>query len=302
MRILVCRPTFFDVRYVINPWMEGQIGRVERGRAERQWNALMDRIAGLASLVEIEPAPGCPDMCFTANAGLVSEGRALPGRFRMPERRGEEAPYRAFFAQHGFASEATGESSPRFDEIASYIAPPARTNAEAAFEGEGDALFQPGEALVWAGHGPRSVRESHVSIARLFGVEVVSLRLVDPRFYHLDTCFAPLAGGRVVYAPTAFDLPSRRAIESRIPPERRIAVEAADALAFACNLLPLGDRIFLNDASPHLARALAAWGYETCIQPVDEFLKAGGGVKCLTLRLEQESERKRAPQLIRAKG
>lgn len=274
MRILVCRPEFFDVRYVINPWMQGQIGRVDRKRAVRQWNALMERLAGCARLVEIEPVEGCPDMCFTANAALVAAGRALPARFRMPERRLEEPAYRAFLERSGFAAELEDASPPD----------------ETAFEGEGDALFQPGESLVWAGHGPRSTQASHAAIARTFDVEVVSLRLVDPRFYHLDTCFAPLADGRVLYAPAAFDLPSRRAIESRIPTERRIAVEAVDALAFACNALPIGERVFLNDASHALVRALADWGYEACIQPVDEFLKAGGGVKCLTLRLDPECD------------
>lgn len=269
MRILVCRPDYFDVRYVINPWMSGQIGRVVRSRALAQWSGLMERLAGLAELVEIAPAEGCPDMCFTANAALVAGGRALPARFRMPERRGEEEPYRAFFERRGLLRETAGEAHP--------------------FEGEGDALFQPGEPLVWAGHGPRSTRESHAAIARAFDVEVVSLRLVDPRFYHLDTCFTPLAQGRVLYAPAAFDLPSRRAIEARIAPERRIAVDSADALAFACNALPVDGRIFLNAASPGLVRALAVWGYEACVQPVDEFIKAGGGVKCLTLRLEQET-------------
>lgn len=267
MRILVCRPDHFDVAYVINPWMEGQIGRVDRPRAQAQWHALMERIARHATLLEVPPRAGSPDMCFTANAGLVALERALPARFRMPERQDEEEPFRHWFERAGFA-----------------LVPPA---VDDAFEGEGDALFQPGEPLLWAGYGVRSALETHVGLGRAFGVEVVSLRLVDARFYHLDTCFAPLPDGRLLYYPPAFDERSQRAIERRIASTRRIAVDDADAMAFACNALAVGERLFLNAASPALVRALAGWGYEACIQPVDEFLKAGGGVKCLALRLDQ---------------
>ncbi|MFO0689615.1 MAG: TIGR00300 family protein [Myxococcota bacterium] len=267
MRILVCPPDFFEVAYVINPWMEGQIGRVDRARAERQWHALMEQVARHADLLEVAPAADCPDMCFTANAGLVADGRALPARFRMPERAREEAPFTRWFEGAGFEVVHPAEDDP--------------------FEGEGDALFQPGEPLLWAGYGVRSALETHTALGRVFGVEVVSLRLVDPRFYHLDTCFAPLPEGRLLYYPAAFDERSQRAIERRIPASRRIAVDDADAMAFACNALRVGERIFMNGASSKLVRALAAFGFEAKAQPVDEFLKAGGGVKCLSLILDQ---------------
>lgn len=267
MRILVCRPDFFDVEYVINPWMEGQIGRVDQPRALRQWSALAERLARVASLEEVPSRPGCPDMCFTANAGLVADGRVVPARFRMPERRPEEEPFGAWFGQAGFDAAPLPDDEP--------------------FEGEGDALFQPGEALLWAGYGVRTALEAHVALGRTFGVEVVSLRLVDPRFYHLDTCFAPLPDGRVIYFPGAFDERSQRALERRIPPDKRIAVADVDAMAFACNALRVGERLFMNAASPGLVHALAGWGFEACVQPIDEFLKAGGGIKCLSLVLDQ---------------
>ncbi len=275
MRILVCRPTFFDVEYVINPWMEGQIGRVDRARAERQWGALMERVAHVAQLEEVVPQPASPDMCFTANAGLVADGRVVPAHFRMPERAAEEAPFGAWFTQAGFDL--------------------SRLPDEDAFEGEGDALFQPGEPLLWAGYGVRSALETHVALGKTFGVEVVSLRLVDPRFYHLDTCFAPLPDGRVLYYPAAFDDQSQRAIERRIASENRIALDDADAIGFACNVLRIGERLYMNSASPGLVRTLAGWGFETIVQPVDEFLKAGGGVKCLSLILDQAPFARREP-------
>ncbi len=247
--------------------MEGQIGRVDRERAHAQWSALFDDVSRFASVEQVEADPGSPDMCFTANAALVEGSRAVPARFRNTERRAEEAPFARWLAADGARVTPLPDRDP--------------------FEGEGDALFQPEEPLLWAGYGVRTALEAHVGLAERFGVEVASLRLVDPRFYHLDTCFTPLPGGRVVYFPAAFDARSRREIERRVPAPRRLEVDDADAMGFACNALRVDDRLFLNTASPALQDALANWGFETRCHPVSEFLRAGGGVKCLSLQLEQ---------------
>ncbi|MCR9098189.1 MAG: hypothetical protein NXI30_28545 [bacterium] len=267
MRILTCPPDHFGVEYVINPWMEGQSGRVDPARAHAQWSALFDDVVRFASVESVTADPGSPDMCFTANAGLVLGDRAVPARFRNAERRAEEAPFTAWLTGSGYAVEPLPDRDP--------------------FEGEGDALFQPGVALLWAGYGVRTALETHVGLAETFGVEVASLRLVDPRFYHLDTCFTPLPGGRVMYYPPAFDARSRGEIARRIPGSHRIEVDDADAMGFACNALRIEDRLFMNAASSGLRDALAAWGFEARCHPVDEFLRAGGGVKCLSLLLDQ---------------
>jgi lysine-ketoglutarate reductase/saccharopine dehydrogenase-like protein (TIGR00300 family) len=267
MRILVCSPEFFGVDYVINPWMDGQLGRVDQTLAHAQWSALTESFARYASIEEVAPRDGSPDMCFTANAGLAAFGRVIPSRFRNPERAGEEEPFTDWFDRTGFEVVSLPGDDP--------------------FEGEGDALFQPGESLLWAGYGVRSSLETHTVLGQTFGVDVVSLRLVDQRFYHLDTCFAPFPDGRLLYYPAAFDERSQRAIERRIPASKRIAVDDQDATGFACNVLRLNDQLFLNHASPQLQRSLATWGFETNVQPVSEFLRAGGGVKCLSMILDQ---------------
>jgi N-dimethylarginine dimethylaminohydrolase len=275
MRILVCPPKYFGVDYVINPWMEGQIGRIDRALAHAQWHDLIDSFAAHATVEEVEPRDGSPDMCFTANAGLSAHGRVIPARFRNSERAGEEAPFIDWFAHAGFE-----------------VVP---LPGEDPFEGEGDALFQPGEALIWAGYGVRTALEMHSVLGQAFGAEVVSLRLVDPRFYHLDTCFAPLPDGRLLYYPAAFDERSQRAIERRIPASHRMSVNDSDATGFACNVMRLGERLFLNQASRSLRSALAEWNFETILCPVGEFLKAGGGVKCLSMILEQPDYAKISP-------
>lgn len=270
-RVLMCRPTHFGVRYVINPWMRGQVGRADHGRAMGQWQQLHDLLSTLADVEVIEPgddARDLPDMVFSANAGLLLDNTFIPSVFRVPERAGEVAIFRRWFADHGYTVEDLPGDMP--------------------FEGEGDALFHPGQPLLWAGYGVRSGIEPHAALTERLNVEVVSLRLVDQRFYHLDTCFYPLPDGRVVYFAPAFDEPSRLEIERRFAPADRIEVGEEDALRFTCNAIRLDHTIITNHASASLQSQLNAWGYKVATCCVDEFLLAGGAAKCMTLLLQQD--------------
>ena len=262
---LMCPPTLYDVNYVINPWMEGNLHRSSRQNAERQWEQLRAALAGLAQVELVEPQAGSPDMVFTANAGLVRQGLVALSRFLHPERQGEEPHFRRWFDDSGFAVRELPRAVP--------------------FEGEGDALFEADNSRLWAGHGMRSREASHPYLEDTWSVEVISLRLVDPRFYHLDTCFCPLFGGYVLYFPEAFDALSQARIEACYPEEKRIAVGLRDALRFACNAINVGKTILLNEVSPELSGRLESLGFHLIQVPLSEFLKAGGAAKCLVLRL-----------------
>ena len=264
---LMCPPTLYDVNYVINPWMEGNIHRSSRQNAMCQWEQLHAALAGLAQVELVEPQTGSPDMVFTANAGLVRKRVVALSRFLHPERQGEEPHFRRWFDDSGFTVRELPHSVP--------------------FEGEGDALFEADNSRLWAGHGMRSRKTSHPYLQDTWGVEVISLRLVDPRFYHLDTCFCPLFGGYVMYYPEAFDAASQANIEFRYPEEKRIAVSLRDALRFACNAINVGKTILLNEVSPQLSGHLEALGFRVIQVPLTEFLKAGGAAKCLVLRLSE---------------
>ena len=194
--MVMCRPTHFGVQYVINPWMQGQIGRARNDVAVEQWNRLYEIVASLTNVAVIEGAPALPDMCFVANAGLVVGDRFIPSVFRFPQREPESPLFSDWFADAGYELAPLG--------------------GDDTFEGEGDALLADKEAdCIWAGYGMRSSLESHQSLTERLNVEVVSLRLVDERFYHLDTCFFPLPGGRAVYYPPAFDEASQAEIRRR---------------------------------------------------------------------------------------
>jgi len=262
---LMCPPTLYDVQYVINPWMEGNINSSSRENATVQWGGLYAALAALAQVDLVEQQAGSPDMVFTANAGLVREGMVALSRFLHPERQGEEAHFRKWFGDSGLYLRELPRDVP--------------------FEGEGDALFEADGSRLWAGHGMRSRESSHAYLRETWGVEVISLRLVDPRFYHLDTCFCPLFGGYVLYYPEAFDAVSQAEIAARYPAEKRIAVSLEDALRFACNAINVGKTILLNEVSLPLSLHLEMLGFRVIQVPLFEFLKAGGAAKCLVLRL-----------------
>ncbi|KPQ40015.1 MAG: TIGR00300 family protein [Phormidium sp.] len=262
--ILMCPPHHYDVDYVINPWMEGNIHRSSRDRAERQWEGLHKILKDHAIVDLIEPQKGVPDMVFTANAGLVLGDNVVLSRFYHPERQGEEPHFKQWFKDNGFTVYELPKDLP--------------------FEGAGDALLDREGRWLWAGYGFRSELDSHPYLAKWLDIEVISLQLVDSRFYHLDTCFCPLTNGYLLYYPPAFDFYSNRLIEMRVPPEKRIIVNDDDAGNFACNAVNVGDVVVMNQVSDSLSSRLSEVGFTVIQTPLSEFLKAGGAAKCLTLR------------------
>src|SRR2546427_8973699 len=267
IRFLMCPPDYFDVQYVINPWMEGNIHKSSRETAATQWQRLLRFVKEQAVVERVSPEPGLPDMVFTANAGLVVGDQVVLSRFLLRERKGEEAHFRRWFAQHGFKVHELPHDLP--------------------FEGAGDALLHRDGRTLWAGYGFRSELDSHPYLAEMLDIEVLSLRLIDKRFYHLDTCFCPLERGYVLYYPSAFDSQSNRLIEQRVPEAKRIPVSETDAVNFACNAVNVDRRIILNQASTDLKARLQKAGFTVTETPLAEFMKAGGGAKCLTLRLTE---------------
>ncbi|MFN5873814.1 MAG: TIGR00300 family protein [Aphanizomenon sp.] len=267
IRFLMCAPDHYDVDYVINPWMEGNIHKSSRDRAVEQWNKLYNVIKDHAIVDLVEPEKGWPDMVFSANAGLVLGKNVVLSRFLHKERQGEEPYFQQWFEQNGFNVYTLPKDLP--------------------FEGAGDALLDREGRWLWAGYGFRSELDSHPFLAKWLDIEVISLRLMDERFYHLDTCFCPLANGYLLYYPGAFDSYSNRVIEMRVAPEKRIAISEADAVNFACTAVNVDSIVIMNKTSDGLKSRLAEVGFQVIETPLTEFLKAGGAAKCLTLRVTE---------------
>ncbi|MDX1944823.1 MAG: arginine deiminase-related protein [Pirellulaceae bacterium] len=263
-RILMCPPDHYGIEYEINPWMS-RSRQADRPLAITQWRALRDILTGLGVKVELlEPVAGLPDLVFTANAAMIYRRRAILSHFRHQQRQGEEPLCAQWFAEQGFAVERLPEG--RY------------------FEGAGDALFC-GDTLV-AGYRIRSDVRSQQLVGQLVEARVVPVELVDEHYYHLDTCFCPLAPGRAIWFPGAFDDYGRRALVELVP--ELIEVAAEEAQSFACNAVVVGRHVVTNSGCPGLHRDLAARGYTPIATPLSEFVKAGGSAKCLTLRLDGE--------------
>ncbi|SCX40465.1 N-Dimethylarginine dimethylaminohydrolase [Klenkia marina] len=256
---VMCPPTHFEVVSVLNPWMDPAVP-VDRDLAMGQWSGLVAAYQGLGHRVELlPPVAGLPDMVFAANGATVVGGRALGARFTHPERRPEAAEHRRLLAELGVE-----------------VHEPVHTN-----EGEGD--FAVVGDLVLAGTGFRTDRAAHAEAQELFGLPVVSLQLVDPRFYHLDTCLAVLDDTTVAWFPGAFSTGSQQVLRTLFPD----AVEAseADALAFGLNAVSDGRHVVLPATATGLAADLRAAGFEPVPVELDELVKAGGSVKCCTQEL-----------------
>jgi N-dimethylarginine dimethylaminohydrolase len=264
-KILMCAPDHYGVDYVINPWMQGNQGRVDHALAVRQWNDFKTALAPHADLEFVAQKKGLPDQVFTANAGFVFGNNVFVSRFRAPERQGEEAIFQRWFQDNGFKVLPWPQG--------------------VFFEGAGDALFDRGQSLVWTAHGFRSDLAAARIIEKTLQCRVVTLRLVDPRFYHMDTCLCPLANGYVMYFPPAFDAESQAKIAGIVAPEKRIVVAEEDALTFSCNAVDLDGHVFFSAGSEQLQAKLRRAGFAPIVSPLTEFLKGGGTAKCLTLKL-----------------
>lgn len=278
-RFLMCRPEHFGVVYAINPWMDpaGWSRQSDRfvAASQQEWDGLYRTLAGLGADIDlVSPAPGLPDLVFTANGAVVLDRRVLLARFRHAERTGEEARFETAFAAL--------QSRRLVDDII-------KLPDGVIHEGAGDGVWDGTRDLFWVGYGPRSSRGAAAVIADVFGIATIALELVDPRFYHLDTALCPLSGGEVLYAPLAFSPAGIAAIRALVPSEQRIEIDDEDALRLAANAVCLGDTVVLSGCSDRLRHCLAERGYRIAVAPLPSFLKSGGSAFCLTLRLDRTS-------------
>lgn len=256
----MCPPAHFAVTYAINPWMRPD-EPADAALAMRQWQRLRESYLRLGHTVHtIEPVAGLPDMVFAANGATVIDGTVLGALFRYPERAAEAGAYLDWFRARGW----TDVHVPRF-----------------ANEGEGDILL--GAGTVLAGYGFRSDQAAAGELAAVFRRPVVSLRLVDPRFYHLDTALCVLDSSTAMYYPAAFDDAGRASLSSVF--SELIEAKDEDAEVLGLNAVSDGYHVVMAAQATGLARQLAGRGFQPVPVDMSELRKAGGGAKCCTLEL-----------------
>jgi len=258
-RYAMTSPQFFAVEYAINPWMD-TANPVDTAVAVAQWEHLRDTYLRLGHVVDlVAPVPGLPDMVYAANGGLILNGTAVVARFKYPQRQHESIAYADWMRSQGYTPVQTRHVN----------------------EGQGD-LLPVGETIL-AGTGFRTDPRAHSEIAEIFGRPVVSLQLVDPRFYHLDTALSVLDDATIAYYPPAFTESSRAQLETLFPDA--IVVESVDAYVFGLNVVSDGRHVVYPAAAVGFAEQLTQAGFEPIGVEMFELLKGGGSVKCCTLEV-----------------
>jgi len=263
---LMCEPVHYTVSYEINPWMD-KTRYTDAELAVRQWRTLRDTYLDLGHTVEtIDPIPGLPDMVYAANGATMVDGVVYSARFRYAERAPEGPAYQKWFADRGYVTHTAAQVN----------------------EGEGDLLTVGN--LILAGTGFRTERAAHAEAQELFGRPVVSLELMDPHYYHLDTALAVLSSvasdPQIAYYPPAFSQGSQ-AVLRQLFPDAVIATER-DAVALGLNAVSDGQNVVVAPGAVDLADALRERGYTPIPVDTSELLKGGGGAKCCTLEIRAQ--------------
>lgn len=261
-RVLMTKPTHYDVVYEINPWMNTSVG-VDKKLAMEQWQGVVDAYERLGVEVELtEPDPKFPDMVFNANVGLVKGNSFLRSNFKYEQRRGEAFLAEQWFKEHNFEVSTIPE--------------------RVSFEGTGDALIC-GD-FIFGGYGIRTDKEAYEQVSKVFDMEVVPLQLHHDRFYHLDTCLAVLNNDTVLCYEDSFSPQDADTIKKRV--KNFVKVSREDNMKFACNSLCVDDSVIINAGiSDELKQNLTSLDFKILEVDTGEFIKAGGSVWCMTLAL-----------------
>lgn len=261
-RYLMCPPTHYGVLYEINPWMHAEV-TVDRDKALTEWELLVAALRDAGAEVEVmDHDPSVPDMVFTANAGVVNGDQFVPSHFRYPQRQPETEIFAGWFAAEGF----------RVDRLPIAL----------GHEGAGDAL--PFEGVLLSGYRYRSDLPAATELSRLTGAPVRPIELVDERLYHIDITFCPLDDRHALCAPMGWDSYGRRVIDALVPEPLWLTDE--ETLTFCANSVVVGRTVVMPTTPVRVGRQLEAWGFDVVTCHVGEFLKAGGGCRCLTLSLD----------------
>ena len=265
--VLLCPPKYYQIEYEINPWMNVN-RRVDKSRAQEQFENLVEIYNKLGLKVEmIEAEAGLPDMTYAANHGFVIDDIFIKSNFRYPQRRKEAAAVEKYFLKKNF----------KVKKIPKNI----------SFEGQGDLFYRGGK--FFCGYGRRSDREAIPFIEKILGDDVIPIAVNDPYYYHLDTCFAPLGKGVAVINPSSFSKEDVKKIKKNF--KKVIETDAKDNSVMCCNLVSADGAVVIGKGvSTKLKKGISALGWEGMEAPMDEFLKGGGSVKCLTLEYFKSRE------------
>ncbi|MDQ3159055.1 MAG: arginine deiminase family protein, partial [bacterium] len=253
----MCSPDFFDIEYEINPWMDVD-NQVDPSLAKKQWEKLYkvytEQLGWDVQL--IDPIKHLPDMVFTANGGLVVDGKVVLPTFRAPDRQAETAYFEKWFKANGYKEFHT----PKYD-----------------FEGEGDALVW--NDTIFMGYPWRSDKAAAMEVSKFLGKKLIPLQLTNASFYHLDTALTIIDKETVAIYPPNFTDESVKTLKETVP--NVIEASKADAYAYGLNAMSDGHNIVISEHATGLISQYKKRGMIVYPVSISEFQKSGGGVKCL---------------------
>ncbi|MGQ5291059.1 dimethylarginine dimethylaminohydrolase family protein [Pectobacterium actinidiae] len=262
--LLMCKPDFYDIEYVINDWMDPK-NKVDKVVAQNQWNYVYDQLVTRGIKVKvIEPVKGLPDMTFAGDCGMIHNNKFLASNFRHPERQGETPYYIDFLKKEGFEVH--------------------RVEPGIHFEGLGDVIYWD-DSIIF-GFGPRSDKDAVKAIRETYPELKVlgELHIQDNTFFHVALAFSFISEDTIIYYPEAFTKESQDYIEKNF--SRRIAVSEFDAKElFVCNNIPIGNDVLMHDCSPEVEQKINDFGFNVVKCNMSEYFKSGGSLRCLVLKL-----------------
>ena len=259
-RILLCPPKFYNIRYEINPWMhiENQVFQNKAETAYQELKSLYEKLG--VQVFEIEPQADLPDLVYTANCGEVCGDVFIKANFKFPERRRETVVAEEYFTKN-------------------FNYKPFSLPENVFFEGQGDLLHT--SKNYFLGWGKRTVPAAKNYLQQVLNKPIIDLELVDPYYYHLDTCFAPLSDTAVVINPSSFTAAGLAVIRDYF--SEVIEPGAADHAILACNLVKIDNHIVVaKGISDHLRSQFEQKKFVIHEIDTEEFRKGGGSIKCLS--------------------
>ena len=259
-RILLCPPDYYDIEYEINPWMHTS-NKVDHEKVQSIYQQIKSLYLSLDIEVhEIQAEKGLPDMVYSANFGEVRGNTFIKSNFRFSQRRAE-ADFAAKFFQEKFGYKTVSLPEDIF------------------FEGQGD-LLNDGKRFFF-GWGKRSQQEAKPYLEKYLDAEVIDFELINPYYYHLDTCFTPLTPDLVMINPKSFKPEGLKKIHEIF--SQVIETNEEDNNFLACNLINAGKNIvFAKGSSKVLREKLEGLGYILHEVDMTEYIKGGGSVKCIS--------------------
>ncbi len=259
--LFLCPPLYLELKYEINPWMDTS-QPFDKQKAHEQWWTLVELYQKLAprKVHILPPRKGLTELCFVGDSVFAVQNKALYGNFRHPEREPERHYVVEMMTTWGFSGRFVPQAI--------------------RYEGSGETMLWRDSILF--GFGQRSHEEARVFLEQTFHRKVHGFEMELERFYHLDTALFPLDDDLIVYFPNAFgpiDTETLNSLDCELLP-----ITEEEARGFACNSIVFEDHVITHTESKSFIRTLQKRGYSVIPTDISEFLKLGGGLKCLTLQ------------------